>query len=239
MPGAGEALTRLEEAGFTLLFATNNSARTPDEVVGKLRRVAGFATSTATVVTSAQVAAGLVEAGPVLVAGEQGIVAAVTEAGFAVTEDASQAATVVAGLDRGMSYDSVARAADAVRAGARLTVTNRDPTFPVAEGLMPGAGACAAAIETAAGVTGITAGKPTEAMRHHLEALAPAGPIWMVGDRVDTDIALAQGPRWRSILVLTGVTTTVSGLDPAPDHVVDDLAAAAGLLLARTADITR
>jgi 4-nitrophenyl phosphatase len=239
MPGAGEALRTLAEAGFALLFATNNSARTPDDVVDKLRRVADFAASPQTVVTSAQVAAGLVEAGPVLVAGEEGIVAAITEAGFAVTDDASEAATVVAGLDRGLSYDRVARAADAVRGGAHLVVTNRDPTFPVAEGLMPGAGACAAAIETAAGVIGTTAGKPTEAMRRHLEARAPAGPIWMVGDRVDTDIALAQGPRWRSILVLTGVTTSATDLDPIPDHVVDDLEAAARLLLARTDPATR
>ena len=231
LPGAGDALARIEAAGWDIFFATNNSARTPDAVVAKLGTVAGYETEADRIVTSALVAAELVTEGPVFVAGEEGIRVAVVEAGFDTTDDPSAAATVVAGLDRSLSYEGVARAADAVRTGARLIVTNRDPTFPVHGGLMPGAGACVAAIETAAGVRGTTAGKPTEAMRRFIEARAGDGPIWMVGDRPDTDIALASGHRWSSILVMTGVTTTTEGLDPVPDAVAEDLASAVEVLV--------
>ena len=55
----------------------------------------------------------------------------------------------------------------------------------------------------------------------------------MVGDRVDTDIALARDePDWRSILVLTGVTHRSEADSAGADRVVDDFPAAVDLVLA-------
>ncbi|HWL48687.1 MAG TPA: HAD hydrolase-like protein [Acidimicrobiia bacterium] len=52
----------------------------------------------------------------------------------------------------------------------------------------------------------------------------------MIGDRVDTDIALAAAePDWTSILVLTGVTAP--GEASGADHVAPDLASAVDLVL--------
>ncbi|HLU31981.1 MAG TPA: HAD-IIA family hydrolase [Acidimicrobiia bacterium] len=231
VPGAKEALLALTEAGVPVLFVTNNSARPPEHVVEKLARVVGFETTPDRVVTSSVVAASLIEAGPVLVMGEVGLERAVTLAGFDLTQDPDRARTVVVGLDRHLNYERAATAADAARNGAKLIVSNRDPTFPVENGLKPGAGACAALVETAAGITGVTAGKPTRAMRSLVEKLVPTGPLWMIGDRPDTDIALATGPRWTSILVMTGVTTDPALADPQPDLVAEDLLAAARLVL--------
>lgn len=230
-PGAKEALQTLDEAGLSPYFVTNNSAGEPSGVQRKLAEVVGYRANVDRIVTSAQVAASLVETGPVLVVGETGIVSALGDAGFTVTEDPAEAATVVVGLARNLDYQRVARAADAIRAGARLIVTNRDPTFPVEGGLLPGAGACAAAVEVAAGVKGVTAGKPTAAMREVIEARVPDGDIWMIGDRPDTDIALASGPRWLSILVMTGVTDSTENLDPEPDYVAADVTEAVELIL--------
>jgi ribonucleotide monophosphatase NagD (HAD superfamily) len=80
-------------------------------------------------------------------------------------------------------------------------------------------------------VTGITAGKPSQAMRQMIERRHPAGPIWMIGDRPETDLALASGPRWRSVLVLTGVTASPDGVEPVPDLVAADLAGAVRSIL--------
>lgn len=231
VPGAGDALRRLSEGGFEIFFATNNSAREPSYVRAKLRETVGFEVEESQIITSALVAASLIEAGPVLVLGERGLESAVRGAGFELTEDPSLAATVVVGLDRQLSYDRVARAASAARRGARLIATNRDPTYPTEHGQDPGAGACVAAVETAAGVTGITAGKPSQAMRDMIERRHPAGPIWMIGDRPETDLALASGPRWRSVLVLSGVTASPEGVEPVPDLVAVDLAEAARSIL--------
>ena len=54
---------------------------------------------------------------------------------------------------------------------------------------------------------------------------------WVVGDRVDTDIALASAdPSWRSVLVLSGVTAGGDDHSDA-DHVVEDFAEAVALIL--------
>ena len=231
IPGADKALRALEEAGHSLLFLTNNSARPPEYVAEKLATVVGYRATREQVITSALAAAGMIEAGPVLIMGELGIEQAVRARGWELTDDPSAAATVVVGLDRGLSYERVAAAADAVRMGARLIVTNRDPTFPIEDVLKPGAGACAAAVESAAGLVGETACKPSPALRAFVEERIPEGTIWMIGDRADTDIALASGERWRSILVLTGVTEPDSEPSHRPDAVVADLPAAARLIL--------
>lgn len=232
IPGAAEALAALEAAGYDLHFVTNNSARTPEVVAERINSIVGFPARASQVVTSSLVAASMIEEGPVLFMGESGLEAAIRGAGFETTEDPRTARTVVVGLDRHLSYERATRAADAARNGARLIVTNRDPTFPIENGaLQPGAGACAALVETAAGVVGETAGKPSEAMRRWVEERIPAGTIWVVGDRPDTDIALARGERWRSILVMTGVTTDPESADPAPDFVAANLKAAADIIL--------
>lgn len=229
--GAGEALYRAADRGYQILFATNNSARSPADVAAKLRKVAGFEARTDQVVTSAEVAVGLVEEGPVLVVGESGIRDALTRVGLAITPDPGEARTVMVGLDRELHYRKVAAAAEAVRRGAGFIATNLDPTFPTEEGLLPGAGACVAAVEVAAGARAVAAGKPSAAMRAHLEARAGPGPIWMIGDRPDTDLALAEPPRWRRILVLTGVTGDPAGVTPEPDFVTPGLPEAVARIL--------
>jgi ribonucleotide monophosphatase NagD (HAD superfamily) len=57
------------------------------------------------------------------------------------------------------------------------------------------------------------------------------GPVWIAGDRPDTDLALAEGTSWKSALVLTGVTTEVGSASPTPDLVAPDLAAVGRFLL--------
>jgi ribonucleotide monophosphatase NagD (HAD superfamily) len=115
--------------------------------------------------------------------------------------------------------------------GARLIATNDDPTFPTEAGLWPGAGAILAAVERATGVVAEVAGKPFPPMRRLIHQNLGPGPVWVVGDRPDTDLALATAePGWRSALVLTGVSAGQT-LDQAPDLVADDLAEVARILL--------
>jgi ribonucleotide monophosphatase NagD (HAD superfamily) len=78
----------------------------------------------------------------------------------------------------------------------------------------------------------VVTGKPEAPMRAIIERRATGG-ILMVGDRPETDIALA-GSDWWSALVLTGVTRTSPGAsDPYPASIVLDsivsLPAALGL----------
>jgi HAD superfamily hydrolase (TIGR01450 family) len=232
VPGSDAALQRLIEAGVGLYFATNNSTKTPLTVSERISRMTGVEIAPGAIITSSEAAVGMLDDGeqPVMVLGSDGITTALAEAGVATTTDPMEARVLLVGLDWELSYERLTRAADAVRAGARFIATNIDPTYPVAGGLLPGGGAMVAAVQAATGVIPEIAGKPHRPMRALLRARG-IGEAWVIGDRVDTDIALARAePDWTSILVLTGVTTPEEALGA--DHVVPDLAAAVDLVLA-------
>jgi glycerol 3-phosphatase-2 len=218
VPGAAAALQRLESAGVRLLFATNNSTKTPQSAAHDIAARTGFAASPESVVVSTQAAAdhlaGRCERA--LVVGSPAIGEALTARGISTVEDWRDAQAVVVGLDRGLSYRVLAEATQAVRrCAAELVATNADATYPTPEGLMPGAGTVVAALETATGVTAVVTGKPHPPMRRLVRRLAGEGDIVVVGDRLETDIAMAETEGWSSALVLTGVTPSA----PAPDSV--------------------
>lgn len=224
IPGAAAAVERLRAAGERVVFVTNNSNGTVATVEAKLD--AQGIPAAGDVVTSATVAATLVEPGTrVLVCGGDGVREAVEARGATVVDD-GDADVVVVGFHRDFDYERMRIAADAARRGARLIATNDDATYPTPDGPIPGAGSILAGIERASGQRATVAGKPYAPMADHLRALlGPTGTV--VGDRADTDGRLARELGWRFVLVLTGVTTAADlPVDPAPDLVAPDLAAA-------------
>ena len=234
VPGAAQALQALQRAGINLLFCTNNSSRTPAEVASTIESVTGFSTSPEQVLGSAAAAANLLIGDKPLtyVLGGNGIGDALSRVGIVTTESGAEAGAVVVGIDLSLSYDRLRQAAQAAARGARLIATNDDPTYPAEDGFWPGAGSILAAVETASGRRAEVAGKPNRPMRDLIRSNLVSGPVWVVGDRPDTDLALADAePGWQSILVLTGVVTTPDGVEPRPDAVADDLAGAVSLIL--------
>lgn len=221
IPGAAAGVAVLRAAGLRVAFLSNNSSMPVTDVVAKLDRC-GVTAEPADVLTSAMAAASLLAGSlpagaPILVAAGPGVHEAVAASGFAIVRE-GPAAAVVVGFHREFDFDVLDRASRAVRDGARLVATNLDATYPIAGGLLPGAGALVAAVATAAGVAPEVAGKPAPAtidlVRRHLGA---QGII--VGDRPSTDGALADALGWPFALVLSGVTgsPTPRGGEPVPD----------------------
>ncbi len=232
LPGSAKALQRAQAAGIALWFATNNSTRTPEQVRDKLRDLAEVDVPLDTIVTSSQAAASLLAAQdhPAFVFGSEAIAQALESEEIPLTREPTEARSVVMGMDFDLSYERLAGASNAIRNGARFLATNMDATYPVDGGLLPGSGALVAAVATASGCQPEVAGKPNKAMRALLKRRG-IDHAWVVGDRLDTDIALAGSEdEWKSILVLTGVTTAKDDTSAA-DYVVPDLAAAVDLLL--------
>jgi len=227
IPGSAEAVRRLRDAGERVVVVTNNSSLTIAQYLDKLERV-GVPTAAEDLITSAQVAAGLVEAGTrALVVGGDGIREALSGRGVEVVDgDGGHAPvvdTVVVGWTRAFDYDVLTRAMLAVRGGARLLGTNHDPTLPTPDGVLPGGGTLTTAIAYASGVPAVFAGKPNQPTVD--AAKQRFGPIEvMVGDQPSTDGVLARrmGATWA--LVLTGVTRESDlPVDPAPDVVAPSL----------------
>ncbi len=215
--GAADALRRIEGMGFNLLFVTNNSTRTPVQTAAGIARITGYEASDDQVLGSAQAAAALLAGGDVreaMVVGGPGILEALEQAGISTTAKPDRAGAVVVGLDREFTYRKLDAAASAIRNGARFIATNNDVTFPGAGGIHPGAGAIVAAIAAASGTEPEIAGKPHEPVRKLIRERLRPGPVWVVGDRPETDIALALAEGWHSALVLTGIVETPSVVPP-------------------------
>lgn len=233
IPGSARALEDLSAAGWNILMCTNNSTRSPEEVADRIREVTGFQTRANSILTSAQAAASmLVDTKPhCFVLGGSGIVDALKAADIPVVDSAEGAGAVVVGLATDLTYAWLREAVTAVFNGARLIATNLDSTFPTENGLWPGGGAMVAAVEAATGVIAEPAGKPWPPMRGLVAKHLVPGPVWIAGDRPDTDLALANGTNWKTALVLSGVTPASATLDHEPDLVAPDLAAVSRFLL--------
>lgn len=227
IPGARELLEFLRVRGIPHLFLTNNSSRTPQQVVDKLLRM-GIVTQPGRILTSAQVAVRALAriATPddrVLLLGSGGIRAELALAGLTLADGFGDATYVLAGLDPSVTYEKLAHAALAIGHGAKFWATNGDLSFPTERGLEPGAGALLAAITATTGIEPRLFGKPEpEMFEQALQQLGtPRGLTAMLGDRLETDIVGAQ----RAGLLTIAVATGVSSLDdlehalPPPDYV--------------------
>ncbi len=226
--GAGAALGTIAAHGMKVLFATNNATRTTGYLAKRIELATGFNPDPGTIATSATAVAAALgpEDDPVLMVGESGLADTLKAAERTITDDSHAARTVVVGLDREITYDKLEGASTAIRRGARFIATNTDLTFPMPDGPVPGAGAIVAAVAAASARDPEIAGKPHPAMVRHVSKLLGPGNTWMVGDRPETDLALARAAGWTAVLTLTGITRSVGEVPPElkPDLVIDSIA---------------
>jgi 4-nitrophenyl phosphatase len=231
LPGAADAVEALREAGITPLLFSNNPTRPPEHYVDRLA-TSGIVIDAEEVLTSALVTAEFLEAKhaghDVFVVGE-GYLGELLEArGFAVRDDPDVADVVVASIDREFDYEALTEAFWALEDGALFVGTDPDVTIPAQERLVPGSGAILNAI---AGVAGRdpdhVLGKPSaDAGRAALSYLGVSPEeCLVVGDRLDTDIALGERIGATTVLVRSGVTTAtaLAESDVTPDHVLDSV----------------
>jgi phosphoglycolate/pyridoxal phosphate phosphatase family enzyme len=235
IPGAADAVDRLRRDRVQVLFCTNNSRWTAAHYLDKLRGQ-GIQADEDDLITSARVTADQAVARgfagrPAFIVGGDGIREALAAAGVKVLDhddEDLEAELVVVGWDPDFSYTRMRRAASLVRRGAAFFATNADATFPAPGGEeWPGAGSLLASIETASGRRAEVMGKPHPPMAETAARRIREGArVAMVGDRPDTDLALADVNGWMKILVLSGVTDAAAAarLDPKPDLVLDSIA---------------
>lgn len=231
LPGAHALLAGLRQAGRRVAFVSNNPTRPRDEVVAKLTRF-GIAVEPHEVVNSALVMVQWLRAyapdACVYVVGEQPLITELQSAGFCLSDQPGTITFVIASFDRTFVYEKLQVAFDAIRAGARLIATNADRYCPVPGGGQPDAAAIIAAIEACTGVTcEMVVGKPSPFMAKTASDLLgiPPSNCLIVGDRLETDIAMGKQAGMAAALVLTGASTRadLATAPHQPDYVIDDL----------------
>jgi NagD protein len=225
LPGAAEFVQWLKEQGKRYLFLTNASERTPRELREKLGRL-GIDVGAEHFYTSALATAAFLASqrpgGTAYVIGGNGLLNALYEAGFSMNEIDPD--YVVVGEASTYNMETLQRAINLVRKGARLIGTNPDVTGPVEEGIVPATGALIAPIERATGRKAYFVGKPNPLMmRHAVKRLeSRREDTVIIGDRMDTDIVAGIESEIETILVLSGVTALedIADFPYQPHHVI-------------------
>ena len=231
IPGAVEAIDRLRRAGYSVVFCSNNPTKTPEEYADRLAEM-GVDCDPADVVPASTVTRDYLRRNhpeePTYLVGAPSLAGYLEAAGQDIT-DSSDASVFVASWDQEFDYDEMQAALDCIDEDTTFLGTDPDRTVPDEDGFMPGSGAVIAAV---AGTVGRdpdrVLGKPSEeAARAVLDRLElPPERCLVVGDRLDTDLAMGARQGMATALVATGVTdpAEVSHAAVDPDYVLDSLA---------------
>jgi NagD protein len=241
-------LERLRNAGIGYTFLTNNTSRSKDDYVLKLRGL-GIAASLSDIYTAADATIDylrreLPQVHRIALLGTPSLSRQFAGEGFVIDWDTPEA--VVVGFDTTLQYDRLCRTAWWIAHDLPYLATHPDLICPTDEPtvLVDCGAICAALAAATNGRQPIVLGKPSPAI---LEGLArkhglSIQEVAMVGDRLYTDVALAQRAGAMSVLVLSGEATRDDALahTPGPDLVVQDVGVFGEMLLnARLTEIDK
>ena len=228
IPGADKFVAELKSREIPFLFLTNNSQRTPRDVVNKLAGI-GIEAEEKDVFTSAMATAWFLARqkphGGAYVLGEGGLLTSLHEQGITlVTRDPD---FVVVGEGRNFTLEMVNNAVEMILGGAKLVATNLDPS-PKKKGWSNlGIRAIVAMLEEATGIKAFSVGKPSPVMMRVARkkiGLATADTT-IIGDTMDTDIIGGLQVGYRTVLTMSGVTKPDKLIRYAfsPDKIVENV----------------
>lgn len=236
-------LKRLKQMNISYSFLTNNPSKSLDDYLQKLEKMGIHATEeemyTTTVATIDYIKAHYPEARRLFLLGTPSMISQFEKAGFISTADDAEDVPdlIVAAFDLTLTYARLCRAAWWISQGIPYIATNPDKVCPTnLPTVLVDCGSICKCLEHATGrQPDITLGKPDPNMLIGILQQKQLQPdqIAMVGDRIYTDIAMAQNAGAVGALVLSGETTIeVANAAPNPPDVIAQNIGELGDLLA-------
>ena len=210
-------LKLLEQKGIGYSFLTNNPTRSPEDYLGKLRKM-GIPCSPEQMLTTSQAAVEYVQmhmpgVKRVYVLGTESLQELFRRNGYVLADENEAAAPdlLVVSFDTTLVYPRLCKAAWWAAQGVPYLATNPDRVCPTEEEtVLVDCGSIQKCIEHATGrKADVVLGKPDPSMLLDLEARLglERDEVALAGDRVYTDIAMARAAGALPVLVLSGETT--------------------------------
>lgn len=209
-PYTKDFLNAIKESGRDFCFFTNNSSKNLKSYIDKLDKLGINVRDNQMLISNGVMTDWLNEnrsGQKAYVVGTSDLENAVKQAGIEISE--TKADYVLLGFDTTLNYEKLVKACDFVRDGKEIFGLNPDFNCPTETGFIPDCGSIAALIKASTGVQCEFFGKPS---RHTLDYMLKAtgceeNELCVIGDRLYTDIAVADGTPVTSILVLSGEST--------------------------------
>ena len=227
--GALDFLGRLEERGIKRYFLSNNSSKSVEQYVEKLRDLGIDADKDEVLLSTHDLISWLSkkEVTSTFLVGTEGMRSMLEEEGIETSSE--QPEFVVLGYDTEISYEKLATASIHLHEGVQLVASHPDMVCPSPRGGLPDTGAYMSLFKATTGVGPVhVCGKPNKGMiLHKVEDLGlKPSECCMVGDRLYTDIEMADRAGVYGILVLSGEASVddVEEGELRPSLVVDSVA---------------
>ena len=205
--GALDFLGRLEARGIKRYFLSNNSSKSVEQYVGKLRGLGIDADKDEVLLSTHDLISWLnkKEVTSTYLVGTEGMRSMLEEEGIETSSERPE--FVVLGYDTEISYEKLATASVHLHEGVQLVASHPDMVCPSPRGGLPDTGAYMSLFKATTGVSPAhVCGKPNKVMiLHKIDDLGlKPSECCMVGDRLYTDIEMADRAGVHGILVLSG-----------------------------------
>lgn len=204
-------LKAIRRADKKIIYFTNNSSKTPDEYVNKLKRI-GFYEEGDLVYTSGMATAEYLKefykGKKVYLVGTDALKKEFEEEGINLSEE--QADVCVLAYDTSLTFEKLKKINKFIVEGAVYIATHPDAVCPSKDVFPPDVGSFIALLKVSSGrEPDVICGKPYTTMGDCIKRKLNAGAsaITMVGDRLHTDIRFGVNNGFNSLLVLSGETT--------------------------------
>lgn len=209
-----ELLDTIKATGGTYLFMTNNSSKSVNDYVKKLKNL-GIEATREDFMTSSQATAYYLhknhEGKKLYVCGTESLKEELRMEGFCVTTNLDEVECVVMGFDTELTFQKLHDVSYLLltRPGLPYIATNPDLVCPTEFGSVPDCGSVCIGIKNATGRSPIVIGKPSPLMPQlAMEKLGVSKEeACVVGDRIYTDVKSGLNAGISGVLVLSGETT--------------------------------
>lgn len=228
-PFTKDFLKKVEDTGREYYFFTNNSSKSQQAYIEKLARLGIQIKKEQMLISSHVIIKYLKEyydKKSIYVVGTPSLIQEFESFDMNLTEEDPD--IVVLGFDTTLTYEKLSKACHYIRNGCTYFGINPDWNCPMEGGtFIPDCGSMAKLIEASTGKFPEFFGKPSKHTLDYIIKETGYQPeeIAIVGDRLYTDIAVADGSDVTSILVLSWESTRedVEKSDVKPDVVVENL----------------
>lgn len=229
-------LDKVKQTGKEYYFFTNNSSKDIDTYIVKLNNMGIHITSEQMMVSTHVILRYLKEhydGKTLYVVGTPALVNEFKKHGWVMNEENPD--IVILGFDTTLTYEKLKKACHFIRNGATYLGINPDLNCPMEnDTFIPDCGSMAKLIEASTGRYPEFFGKPSKRTLEYIikETGHNADQIAIIGDRLYTDIAVADQSAVTSILVMSGETKKedVKNSEIKPDIMIDNIGVLADLL---------